>query len=170
MKHIAPPDGSRLCVVPGCPNYRWSGPRGTNHRLTMCEAHQREDWRLAKERKRDAVPPKERKPRRKRAEAAPTEAEKRTLVANQQPSLGRRLVRLLHPEPEVLSVSVDARTPAPQPLERLLVIDRANNHYTLFDVLKVRQLPEISDAGIADMLAIFGNMTVVVAEVKEVRT
>jgi hypothetical protein len=168
MKYITLPH-SRLCTVPGCPNYRWSGPRGSNHKLTMCEAHQREDWRLAKERKR-ANAPKERKLRTtKKAQPPPTEAEKRTLVVNQQPSLDRRLVRVVHPEPEVLSVSVDVRTPASPPPERLLVIDKRNNHYTLFDVMKVRQLPEISEAGITDMLAIFGDMRVIVAEVKEVK-
>lgn len=28
-----------------CPKPRWKGPDGTNENLTMCEEHQREDWR-----------------------------------------------------------------------------------------------------------------------------
>lgn len=37
-----------LCVVDGCLNERWTGPNGSNPRLTRCEQHQREYWREKK--------------------------------------------------------------------------------------------------------------------------
>jgi hypothetical protein len=54
---------SAICTHPGCSSPRWLGPSGRNHKLVMCEEHQREDWRNRKAAKREAAPPKERQPR-----------------------------------------------------------------------------------------------------------
>lgn len=48
-------DPERLCAVPGCTEHRWLGPRGMNFKLTKCEQHQRDEWKQAKARKREAV-------------------------------------------------------------------------------------------------------------------
>lgn len=45
-------DPSLLCAVPGCQEPRWRGPNGLNMALTKCEGHQREEWRMAKAKKR----------------------------------------------------------------------------------------------------------------------
>lgn len=39
------------CAKPYCQSERWRGPDGTNDKLTLCEFHQKEDWRRYKAQK-----------------------------------------------------------------------------------------------------------------------
>lgn len=70
-EEILPMDGHEIltpqhdpqCVVPGCTEPRWRGPRGINMALTKCENHQRMEWRNAKARKRGQGEPAQPRPK-----------------------------------------------------------------------------------------------------------
>ncbi len=83
------------CVVDGCTELRWRGPKGTNPHLTMCQEHQTEDWRVRKEVARDKQQP-ERQRRARTEPKSPKPLKPRTAtVTARQPKPSDKRVKVL---------------------------------------------------------------------------